>query len=254
MSTSRHTVGSTAIGLVRTQRWRLGMKTTARRPAILAGLALTIACAGIAPATVAQSADPPASVTQPTAPSASVASWADGAAPSSRHRPVQVAGRQIPVDIGNGLYEMRGSLVGDWHYIPKEVLHNAPRFYAEAGVEVFNGCIDHRPRDGKCTGRDYRGELHLAFLYWASFDRRGNLIRGQCVHPITGGRGAFAGARGRLRMVDRPVGDRVKTTYRGRIVLNAVPTEGDADTPSSSRTAGVAADQQTSATLGRRAC
>jgi hypothetical protein len=55
-------------------------------------------------------------------------------------------------------------------------------------------------------------------------------------------------------MVDRPVGDRVRTTYRGRIVLNAVPTEGNADTPSSSRTTGVAADQQTAATLGRRAC
>lgn len=221
------------------------MKTTARRTAILAGLALTIACAGITPAIFAKSADAPGTV----------AKSADGAARSGKPQTVHVAGRQIPVDIDNGLYEMRGSLVGDWHYIPKEVLHNRPTLYAEAGVEVFNGCIDRRPRDGKCTGRDRRrGELHLAFLYWASYDLGGNLIKGQCVHPITGGKGAFAGARGLLKMVDRPVGDRVKTTYRGHIVLNAVPTEGDADTPLPSSTAGTAADQKTSVTSGRRAC
>jgi hypothetical protein len=208
------------------------MKTTARRTAILAGLALTIACAGIVPATIAKSTD-------------------DGAARSGKRQTVHVAGRLIPVDIDNGLYEMRGSLVGDWHIIPKEVLHNSPTLYADAGVEVFNGCIDRRPRDGKCTGHDRRGELHLAYLYWASYDLDGNLIKGQCVHAITGGKGAFAGARGRLNMVDRPVGDRVKTTYRGHIVLNAVPTEGDADTPLPSSTAGTAADQKTS---GRRAC
>jgi hypothetical protein len=55
-------------------------------------------------------------------------------------------------------------------------------------------------------------------------------------------------------MVDRPDGDTVKTTYRGRIVLNAVPTEGNADTPSMSSTAGTAADQTSSTTSGRRAC
>jgi hypothetical protein len=213
------------------------MKTTARKTAVLAGLALTIACAGIAPAAVASSAD--------------------GAAGSGESQTVRVAGRQIPVDIDNGLYEMRGSLIGDWHYIPKEVLHNDPEkptLYVEAGVEVFNGCIDRRPRDGKCTGRDYSGELHLAFLYWASYDPSGNLIKGQCVHPITGGKGAFAGARGLLNMVDRPVRDQVRTTYRGQIELNAVPTEGDADTPLASSEAETTVDQISSATSGRRVC
>jgi hypothetical protein len=118
---------------------------------------------------------------------------------------------------------------------------------------VLNGCIDRRPRDGECTRRDHRGELHLAFLHWASFDLDGNLIKGQCVHPITGGKGAFAGARGVLRMVDRPVGDRVRTTYRGHIRLNAVSTEGDADTPSASETVDTAA-YQLAAAPGRRAC
>jgi hypothetical protein len=222
----------------------MDMKKTARCTAILAGLALTIVGAGVAPATVANSAQAPATVAEP----------ADGAAQSGERRTVRVAGRQIPVDIANGLYKMRGSLVGDWDYIPTEVLHNTPTLYVESGVEVFNGCIDRRPRDGKCTRHDYRGELHLAFLYWASFDLSGNLIKGQCVHPVTGGQGAFAGARGLLTMVDRPVGDQVNTTYRGRIRLNAVPTEGDADTPSPSSTTGTTADRQTSASSGRRAC
>jgi len=218
------------------------MKTTTRKAAALTGIALTVACVGIAPATLAKSTDAPATV----------ADQADGAAQSVHRRSVRVAGRQIPVDLDNGMYRMRGSLVGDWQYIAKEVLHNQPTLYAEAGVEVFNGCIDRRPRDGRCTRRDYRGELHLAFLYWASFDVDGNLIKGQCVHPITGGQGAFAGARGRLNMVDRPIGDEVRTTYRGRIVLNAVPTEGDADTPS--RSSSTRTDQRTSANSGRRAC
>jgi len=220
------------------------MRTPARKPAMLAGLALIVTCAGITPATVANSAEAPGRV----------ATSADGAAHPGEGHTVRVAGRQIPVDLANGLYEMRGSLIGDWQYIPREVLHNKPTLYAEAGVEVFNGCIDRRPRDGRCTGRDYRGELHLTFLYWASFDLDGNLVKGQCVHPVTGGRGAFAGARGLLTMVDRPVGEQVKTTYRGRIELDAVPTEGDADRPLPSGNAGTAADQKTSASSGRRAC
>ena len=219
------------------------MKTTARRAGIRAGFALAVACAGVAPATVAQSADAPTTVVNAVG----------EAAASSEPRTVHVAGRQIPVDIDNGLYRMRGSLVGDWRYIPREVLHSSPTLYTEAGVEVFNGCIDRRPRDGECTRRDHRGELHIAFLYWARFDLDGNLIKGQCVHPITGGKRAFAGARGVLRMVDTPVGDRVRTTYRGHIRLNAVPSEGDADTPSSSSAAETAADQP-SANAGRRVC
>jgi hypothetical protein len=220
------------------------MKITAGRTAILTALALTITCAGIAPATVAK----------PAAAPATVATSADGAARSGEPRTVHVAGRQIPVDLANGLYEMRGSLVGDWRYIPKEVLHNTPTLYAEAGVEVFSGCIDLRPRDAKCTRSDDRGELHLAFLYWASFDNGGNLIKGQCVHPITGGKGVFAGARGVLRMVDTPVDDQVKTSYRGNIRLNAVPREGDAKTPFPSRTAGASSAQNSQVTSGRRAC
>jgi hypothetical protein len=220
------------------------MKTSARRIAVLAAIALTTTGVGAVPATVAQTAGTRASTIQTES----------GSVRSEGRRTVRVAGRQIPVDLDNGLYEMRGSLVGDWQYIPREVLHDQPTLYAEAGVEVFTGCIDRRPRDGRCTRRDRRGELHLAFLYWASFDANGDLIRGQCVHPVTGGRGAFAGARGRLDMVDTPVGDEVRTTYRGRITLNAVPAEGDAETPLPSSEAATTATQKTSAHTDRRAC
>jgi hypothetical protein len=53
-------------------------------------------------------------------------------------------------------------------------------------------------------------------------------------------------------MIDRPVGDHIQTTYTGDIVLNAVPTEGDAPTPAVLSTATAA--QRTSATSGRPGC
>jgi hypothetical protein len=49
------------------------MKTRARRAAILAGFALATACAGVVPATVAQSADARATVAQSVDPSAEAA-------------------------------------------------------------------------------------------------------------------------------------------------------------------------------------
>ena len=82
------------------------MKTTARRSAVLAGLALTLAWAGIAPAAVANPTNEPAR--------------------SDKPHTVHVAGRQIPVDVANGLWEMRGALVGEWHAVPTTVLHSDP--------------------------------------------------------------------------------------------------------------------------------
>jgi hypothetical protein len=188
------------------------MYSTARKAAGLAGLALLVATASLTPAT------------------ARVTGVADR---SDKPRVVHVAGRQLPVDVENGDYKMRGDLIGSWKYIALHRLHQADTFYSEAGVEVFRGCIDLRG-NGKCDGRDPRGELHFAFLYWASYDAEGGLIKGQCVHPVTGGRKDFAGARGRLDMVDRPAEDKIRTTYRGRIELRAVPGEGNNPTPPAS--------------------
>lgn len=79
----------------------------------------------------------------------------------------------------------------------------------------------------------------------------GNLIKGQCVHPITGGSGACRGARGLLNMVDTPVGEEVKTTYEGDIVLNAVPSEGAAAVSTEAEST---ADKETSTTAVRKGC
>ena len=145
---------------------------------------------------------------------------------SGKPKTVHVRGQQVPVDAANGKYVMRGDLVGDWLYVPRTPpLHSTDTLYVEAGTEVLQGL--HRPRTTTAGAEraTSRGELRLAFLYWAYYDLDGNLIKGQCTHPITGGTEAFVGARGLLDMVDRPVGDEVKTTYRGEIILNAVPSE-----------------------------
>ena len=207
------------------------MRSTVRRTALLAGLALAAAGVTLTPTATA---GPP-----------------DHGGASVGPRAVEVRGRQIPVDVDAGKYRMEGDLVGDWLYVPQAPpLHDSDTLYVEAGLEVFNGCID-RNHDGLCGDRDVRGELRTAFLYWSSFDLDGNLIRGQCVHPVTGGRGGFAGARGRLDMVDRPVRDGIWTTYRGTIVLNAVPSEGPAPDLTGR---GASTDLRASATPQRRGC
>lgn len=207
------------------------MNKTARRTAVAAGLVLAATGSTVSPSAVA---------------GPSVAEAVGGRAEAAH-----VRGQQIPVDVAAGKYVMQGDLVGDWLYIPRTPpLHSSDTLYVEAGTEVFTGCID-RNRNGRCGPHDTRGELRLAFIYWASYDLDGNLIKGQCVHPVTGGRGAFVGARGRLDMVDRPVGDQVKTTYRGTIILDAVPTEGPA--PAAPNAASSTTGQRTTAPL-RRGC
>ena len=207
------------------------MKKRARRVAVLAALALTAAGAALAPAAVASPTDVAASGSQP--------------------RTVHVRGQQLPVDVTKGKYVMRGDLVGKWLYTPRTPsLHSSETMYVEAGTEVFKGCID-RNHNGRCGSADYKGELRFAFLYWAYYDGAGDLIKGQCVHPITGGRGAFVGARGLLNMVDRPVGDEVRTTYRGHIILNAVS---EPPAPPASATAGWSTNMRTIATPTPRGC
>jgi hypothetical protein len=137
---------------------------------------------------------------------------------------VPVQGRQIPIDDTGHNYRMTGGLVGKWRINPTLTLHDAPTLYSEAGQETFDGCLDLN-RNGRCGHREPQGRLRSVYLYWVSFDSDGKLVRGQCIHPITGGDGDFAGARGVIDMVDRPVGDEVRTTYRGTVILNAEPSE-----------------------------
>ena len=137
--------------------------------------------------------------------------------PSSQQRTVQVQGRQMPVAVANGEWAMRGDLVGSWVAVPRSPeLYSSPTLYVDAGTVVFTGCID-RNRNGRCGERDVNGVMYAAYIAWAGFDENGDLIKGQCVHPITGGTGAFVGARGLVTMVDTPVGNKIKTVYRRTI-------------------------------------
>ncbi len=143
---------------------------------------------------------------------------------SSTGLTVPVEGRQIPIDDTGLNYRMTGGLVGTWRIQPVQTLHDAPTLYSEAGLETFDGCLDLN-RNGRCGLREPQGRLRTVYLYWVSFDADRNLVRGQCIHPITGGDDDFAGARGVIEMVDRPLGDQVRTTYRGTVILGAEPTE-----------------------------
>ena len=183
------------------------MKNRARRLAVLAGAAVTLAGSALTPAGIA-TAD-------------------DGRDRPTRPRTVHVTGEQIPIP-GTPHFTMEGDLVGNWYYYPlTKALHDVPSLYSEAGTEVFIGCLDGN-HDGDCKDRrDRAGEMHTVFLYWASFNtdskgERSTLIKGRCVHPVTGGRDTFRGSRGVVDMVDRLDGDVVRTRYSGTIVLNAV--------------------------------
>jgi hypothetical protein len=137
----------------------------------------------------------------------------------------QVSGKQTVVDEAAGTYKMQGGLIGDWAITSFTEIAKAPLFKAK-GTELFVGCLDVR-RDGSCTG-DPAGRLRFSFRYWAQFDAQGGLVWGSCVHPITGGTGAFAGATGVLAMVDSPTAQGVSTSYIGHVTLNGSKSRGHA--------------------------
>jgi hypothetical protein len=136
---------------------------------------------------------------------------------------VHVSGTQTLVQAPTE-YRMHGDLIGDWTMAPLQTLFQSKTLYVESGVERFVGCID-RNRNKHCGRREPSGELRFAYLYWVSFGPNQQFIKGQCVHPVTGGNKDFKGARGLINMYDRPKGDEVLTTYKGKLSLNAVPSD-----------------------------
>ena len=131
---------------------------------------------------------------------------------------VPLSGTQTVVDENAGTFKMHGSLVGDWAITTFDVLDTAPLTHAK-GTERFSGCLD-RGRDGSCKG-DPSGTLRFTIDYSALFDPPGsqNLVWGACLHPVTGGSGAFAGARGVIVMADTPTAQGVTTSYIGNLTL-----------------------------------
>jgi hypothetical protein len=148
-----------------------------------------------------------------TALAASVAA----ASAASSAEPVKVNGLQIVVDEKKGLYEMKGSLVGAWAITSFTPRYQSSSEFAGTGTERFRGCHD-LDRSGVCDAGEPTGSIRFTFMYWASFDpKSGNLVKGQCVHPVTGGTGAFAGAKGLIVMHDRPTKTGIRTTYSGSL-------------------------------------
>jgi hypothetical protein len=131
---------------------------------------------------------------------------------------IQLSGTQTAVDESAGTSRMHGSLVGDWAITSFNVLTPAPIFHAQ-GTEHFSGCLD-RNRDGSCS-HDPSGTLELTIDYQAMYDPPGsqNLVWGACLHPVTGGTGAFASARGVITMVDTPTSNGVVTEYIGNLTV-----------------------------------
>jgi hypothetical protein len=140
------------------------------------------------------------------------------AAPAAAGKTYQVAGKQIAVDEDNGIYKMRGSLIGRWTVDTFQEAPTGPYFHA-TGTETFKGCLDKR-RDHRCK-HDPKGTLSFTFEYWALFasDNPDSLVWGSCWHPVTGGTGDFAGAQGVLAMVDTPTKHGVETRYIGNVKL-----------------------------------
>jgi hypothetical protein len=149
--------------------------------------------------------------------------WAALTAAAATAAPTEMSvhGTQTVVNEAEGTAAMHGGMVGKWSTLTFVPLYESNTLIIGKGRERFVGCVNRNGRPG-CQAADPSGTLRFRYVYWASFDAStGGLIAGHCTHPVTGGTGSFAGARGILSMRDKPVGDDVRTTYRGTIVLHA---------------------------------
>jgi hypothetical protein len=129
-----------------------------------------------------------------------------------------VRGTQTVVDEQKGRYEMHGSLVGAWNTTAFTLNYaGADGQVVVSGKETFAGCHD-ADRNGACDPGEPKGTLRFSFIYWAAYKPgTKTLVKGQCVHPVVGGTGAFAKAKGVLHMTDRPSKGGVLTTYTGTL-------------------------------------
>jgi hypothetical protein len=134
---------------------------------------------------------------------------------------VKIKGTQTIVDEDKGLFQMHGSLVGRWVLTSFKLHYADGTDLAISGTERFRGCHD-LDASGTCDAGEPSGTLRFTFIYWATLDpKTEKLVKGQCVHPVTGGTGAFAKAKGVIHMVDRPTASGVRTTYTGTLEYGA---------------------------------
>jgi hypothetical protein len=203
---------TSASGLVLPTQQEGESTRTSGRMAKRVGLAVAMVCTAWAPVVLVSPAQGAMPATSPIA--------------SSHARTVHVRGTLTPVDVAQGTYDVHGDLVGRWTTPTFVPIYESVALNVAKGTEGFKGCLDRRRHNGQCGSRERSGDLRFEFIQWTTANpRTGAFIEGRCVHAITGGTGDFAGARGLLTMRDLPVGNVVRTTYQGDVVLNAVPSE-----------------------------
>jgi hypothetical protein len=129
-----------------------------------------------------------------------------------------VAGKSKAIDGDAATSKMTGGLRGLWTTTSFEEVALTP-YYQGKGTESFTGCIDRR-RDRSCAG-DPSGTLTLEFTFWGLFASAdpASEVWGACWHPVVGGTGAFAGARGVVMFVDSPTSAGLSTRYIGSLTL-----------------------------------
>jgi hypothetical protein len=145
-----------------------------------------------------------------------------GANAGSARSPYVLRGVSITVDEAQGKSRMAGSLIGGWQTTSLAPLFQSSTQYAANGTEMFTGCHDINANK-KCEAGE-QGTLRFTFTYWGTFEpTTGALLKGQCVHPIIEGTGAFKGARGVIYMKDTPTATGVLTVYSGTLLYSSSP-------------------------------
>ena len=114
-----------------------------------------------------------------------------------------------PSDRGNyPPIDLTGSLHGCWYTYVSSSKFNRSGTYQEKGTEIFVGCLN-----GTC------GTFETTYTVTAKYvdDTFAEEIHGRCHHPIVGGTGGFAGAKGVINFNDDVVNHNFD--YKGHIGL-----------------------------------
>jgi hypothetical protein len=156
---------------------------------------------------------------------AAAALAASASAAAGAAAPVAVKGVQTVVNESQGKFAMQGDLVGKWNTTAFKVDYAGPDGeFVGSGKELFAGCRD-ADRSGACDAGEPTGTIRFDFIYWARYNPKTKaLLTGQCVHPVVGGTGAFAGVKGVIHMKDTPTASGTRTTYKGTLFYNGAST------------------------------
>ena len=115
-----------------------------------------------------------------------------------------------PDDLGDyPPIDLSGSLDGCWYTYVSASKFNPSGTYMEKGTEIFVGCLNGTT----C------GTFETTYTFTAKYvdDTFAEEIHGRCHHPIVGGTGGLAGAKGVINFKDDVVN--LNFDYKGHISL-----------------------------------